>query len=430
MQAQPQSPVASNATCLLNNCLIRNLCVDSSGRLTYFTVGRPSEKMAQTVSRLRLHPGGKHAINMLQVRSRSLSSVAPSETYKYVDGVHVAINRKLIPPNFGHTLADEIVSVFRALEMWQQLDVSPLILLLNSVQSSSQYACLGSNTSMRLQHRLPRSVCFRNFIAGWSALHYWRWPDGTEFHRQKPAFYLLHFRDHVWRRYQISGAMERHPAHIVMISKNVSASVHAVYLENTVELGEHFASAFGARVTHAGWAGMPLRQQVELMADADVALSLPGADVINFVFMPTFSAIVVPYRVQSWAIAESSKLPGSNASGVWYDSHEINLWFAHVPHRFIVEYDPGQNPDNKYDPVSHGITLALDEAATHMRLALDYVALHGNATHRMSEWASESADARAIAQGCATYAERSRKFGPVKALAATCLPQADVAGTI
>lgn len=56
------------------------------------------------------------------------------------DGVHVAIDRLYIPykegvPNVGHTLGDEVVSVFRALDQWDLL-LQPVHVYLNDVRPS------------------------------------------------------------------------------------------------------------------------------------------------------------------------------------------------------------------------------------------------------------------------------------------------------
>lgn len=49
-------------------------------------------------------------------------------------------------------------------------------------------------------------------------------------------------------------------------------------------------------VGRATWKAMPMRKQVEVMANTDIAITLPGGDVINAAFLPTKAALIVPYR--------------------------------------------------------------------------------------------------------------------------------------
>lgn len=70
--------------------------------------------------------------------------------------------------------------------------------------------------------------------------------------------------------------------------------------------------------------------------------------------------------------------PPVNHSG-WEPSHEVNMWFAHVPHRFVVTYNPGADGRSAYDSATGGITLDPDVLLEHAKPALRYVATYGGA---------------------------------------------------
>jgi hypothetical protein len=61
------------------------------------------------------------------------------------------------------------------------------------------------------------------------------------------------------------------------------------------------------------------------MQHTDIALTLPGSDMMNCIFMPTKSAIISASRCNGGADCE-----GSN---------EINLWFGGMPNRHVLFYN-------------------------------------------------------------------------------------------
>ena len=168
--------IASSFECLVGNCYIRNLCVDDRGRYLYFQ-DWPHETTA--LNYLYLHPGARGSKGKtLQVEV--MNGTIDLEHFKMATGVHIAIDRLYIPykqgvPSPAHTLADEVVSIFRALDMWELL-TEPVHVYLNNVRHNSslhEYAtCMHGSlhnafgTSLRiplctdcphrgLQHSLP-----------------------------------------------------------------------------------------------------------------------------------------------------------------------------------------------------------------------------------------------------------------------------------
>ena len=86
------------------------------------------------------------------------------------------------------------------------------------------------------------------------------------------------------------------PARVAMLAKDTHSAKHKIHIGNLPTIAIHVRERLGVHTEIITWAGMPLKQQVELMARSDVTFSLGGSDTINTVFMPTCSAIVVAWR--------------------------------------------------------------------------------------------------------------------------------------
>ena len=132
-----REPIASSFECLVGNCYIRNLCVDDRGRYLYFQ-DWPHETTA--LNHLFLHPGARN-MHGSKLQVEVMNGTIDLERFKMATGVHIAIDRLYIPyvqglPNAGHTLADEVVSIFRALDMWELL-TEPVHVYLNNVRHNS-----------------------------------------------------------------------------------------------------------------------------------------------------------------------------------------------------------------------------------------------------------------------------------------------------
>ena len=132
-----REPIASSFECLVGNCYIRNLCVDDRGRYLYFQ-DWPHETTA--LDYLYLHPGARDGKGK-KLQVEVMNGTIDLERFKMATGVHIAIDRLYIPykqgvPSPAHTLADEVVSIFRALDMWELL-TEPVHVYLNNVRHNS-----------------------------------------------------------------------------------------------------------------------------------------------------------------------------------------------------------------------------------------------------------------------------------------------------
>lgn len=91
-------------------------------------------------------------------------------------------------------------------------------------------------------------------------------------------------------------------------------------------------------------------------------------------------------------------VPWRHMSG-WIDSHEVNMWFAHVPHRFVVTYNPGADGRSVHNASTGGTFLDAAVLLEHTRPALRYVASYGGATHDQQDASPTDPLARCVGEG-------------------------------
>jgi len=163
------------------------------------------------------------------------------------------------------------------------------------------------------------------------------------------------------------------PVRISIIQKNMSVADNRAFIDNGGALAAMLNSEFGAQVSEYGWQGMPIAEQVQRMAQCDIMISLPGGDVINAVFMPTHSAMIIPWRFL-------------NSTG-WDPSRELKWWFNLIPSRYIITYNPEYDHETTVDNATGAMKLGLSQMHSHVDEAVRHLAARGSILR--SEGASE-----------------------------------------
>ena len=134
-----------------------------------------------------MHPGGTThtADRMLHVQKRpGCIDLSEFQNGWHPETVHVLIDR-VFPNAPAHTLADEVVAVFRSLELWGQLELldAPrngsstnnnklIVWMRGGTKLTHPYETLARHVGVRDFSELPHSTCFRNVLVGWSALNF------------------------------------------------------------------------------------------------------------------------------------------------------------------------------------------------------------------------------------------------------------------
>jgi hypothetical protein len=154
------------------------------------------------------------------------------------------------------------------------------------------------------------------------------------------------------------------PVRISIIQKNMSVAYNSAFIDNGGALAAMLNSEFGAQISEYGWQGMPIAEQVQRMAQCDIMISLPGSDVINAVFMPTHSAMIIPWRFL-------------NSTG-WDPSRELKWWFNLIPRRYIITYNPKYDHETTVDNATGAMKLGLSQMHSHVDEAVRHLAARGS----------------------------------------------------
>ena len=124
--------------------------------------------------------------------------------------------------------------------------------------------------------------------------------------------------------YQYSGVFQPRsvPSKVViMLKKNGS---HMVNIQNLDEVeGSAMRSFPECEVVIACLEEYTLVEQVQLMSDTKVLISLPGSDIMNSIFMPDGSSLLIYCRY---------------VNGMKESSNEVRLWLQHLHHINVHQF--------------------------------------------------------------------------------------------
>ena len=110
---------------------------------------------------------------------------------------------------------------------------------------------------------------------------------------------------------------------VLFIEKDVLTARHVYSVGNLDELLNALRERTACTVERVKWAGMPLQSQVAAIYKKRIVVSLMGADLINCIFQPLRSGIIVPDQ----CIPETSICPSSR---------EVELWYSRLPSRLVT----------------------------------------------------------------------------------------------
>lgn len=342
-------------------CSFQNLCLSKTGRWNFFSgfshvADSTFDEVELSVSPQK--PGRRAEIEIISGHipdsfSTSVRSLAEMDLYH-------ARNR-------GHVLGDNVFALFQAAKL-SETPLKDVQMIVNHVTQANQMFKLVTFHEPILKSALPTDTCFSNVLLGFRGLGYVKNhrlsltdPDEPLPH-QKLVFrgkQLMDFRQVVLSHLEVrpETRSKGHKVHITIIEKDLHAAEHKSAISNVREISQAISSRYGEddiSLSVVCWEGMPLRDQVAHMSNTDVLLSLPGSDVMNAVFMPAISAMILPHRF---------------VSGNWEKSNEVRLWFKHIPERYIDEYMPqptGWNGEEVFP-------LDINQTLSHLDAAMWYI---------------------------------------------------------
>lgn len=230
--------------------------------------------------------------------------------------------------NCGHILADEVWTSYRLVlessnfRIFPQTSIGDVILDHFGGARCDEWF---KGISKRLVTLPTTSTdCYREVIFGTSGKSY---ADGYERVAQRylrSAKFnkdMLYFRKLYYRKARVSTHVRHVDKILIMVKKH---GMHMVNIANVDELIAAAGLEFPKHtVLKVSWSDYSIDQQVELLSQTKLLISLSGADVINGIFLPSGSYLMIYCRY---------------VNGVKESSNEKALWFNHLKYIQTIEF--------------------------------------------------------------------------------------------
>jgi hypothetical protein len=224
--------------------------------------------------------------------------------------------RHYVPGNWGHTLGDDVFPTFQAQELW---GIGPELGVVLYERSPSARLFRFLTTTDPLSAGPSFRKCFSRLISGWSHFGY------ASRKNVLPGASLNRFRDYVMDHLNVSWRAGPRTLTFTVLEKDMSAAEHRATIADAADFERRLLRLYpGAVVQRVRWSGVANKDQVQIMINTDVVISLPGSDIMNCIFLPPVSAMIIPHR---------------RVSGSWEGSNEIDIWFRFAPHVYIRQPD-------------------------------------------------------------------------------------------
>ena len=240
--------------------------------------------------------------------------------------------------NMGHLLADDIFPTFHLLHELALLDV-PLadVVFVLPAQFKQEVAARGivrDHFSLLTSNPVAffdRPTSFATFDGGKPArferlLFGWKYHGYAMMDRGNvvPSEAVVgEFRRRAVRVFGLEGRPPPPPraCSVLMVVKDANTALHLHTIANFDDVMRALREQTPCTVEQATWAGMPLASQVAAIVDKRIVIGLMGADLMNCIFQPLRSGIIVPEFCN-----EASCIT----------SREVTLWYAHFPSRKVI----------------------------------------------------------------------------------------------
>lgn len=211
-----------------------------------------------------------------------------------------AITNRFVPHNCGHQLGDVVMPIFRLLRVFGA-EATPLSdLYLNSRQRSTEcdhlLQPLFSNKLYTMKGMRERQ-CYNKLYIGTCGVSFMAEPDCTPSRRLDTMNEdFLAFREHIYRFAEVS--VPPIPDTIIVMRKKKGKNMANFHNLNDMVtfLRTTFPDYKTQVVSWSDYAGLSLTEPLTILSRAKVMISLPGADILNGIFMPTGSSLIVYCR--------------------------------------------------------------------------------------------------------------------------------------
>lgn len=220
----------------------------------------------------------------------------PPNPLSFNSGVRILVHHNG-NSNIGHVWGDILWPVFQMMTIWNKQDSSNLTFIINGHKiPQHNHLFSGHNHKNNVYHlqELQSSICFDEVLVGNNGMSY---SEGLS-----NARLLVEYRNFIYEHYGFpishSFPSTRVLPNVLIFHKKLELSGNKCAFGNLPEILNMFKIHFPTlNVTVISLFDHPsIRKQIELMINTDIVLSLPGSDVMNSLFLPDRSTLIVPCR--------------------------------------------------------------------------------------------------------------------------------------
>ena len=253
--------------------------------------------------------------------------------------------------NIGHVLGDDAFVIFTRLFSLGLGPASNVTVLLSEAADGPSLESLQRGPIIRelyhlvtdrplalMREGLSSPAAYARLIVGWDRLTYAIRGRSDDVVPLMPLPLVEAFRRRALAYAGLPLTLPAAPTlcDVLIVEKNASVAEHVYSINNAGALVAALREA-GCRAQATQWAGVAFRQQIALIAHRPIVVALPGSDVMNCIFQPTHSGMLLPHRCSDQGCE---------------DSNEVTLWFAKLPHRKVMQF-----PRDDINLVWHGTSL-------------------------------------------------------------------------
>jgi len=298
-----------------NTCVLADSCILSSGQVIVH--GLESRVIQEKLASFQLRSIRE---GTLPIKPSGLAHNARgfSKSAVFID--------RYVEKNCGHILGDEVWPIFRLILKHNRSlgrnDTLDLYIDRQKIARCDDYFIpLIKGRVFTFRNTSTLSVeqhCYRKLYFGTSGLSYVD-DDTTYLSSMQFSDDVRRFRDMFFHEFRIRESKIKKT--LVMQKKY---GEHLVAIENIDELKNAAATEFSdTQVQIISWDDYSVAEQIGLMAQTKFFISLPGADVMNAIFLPDDAILVVFCRY---------------FKGRMEHSNEIRLWYRFVRHLRVFEF--------------------------------------------------------------------------------------------
>jgi hypothetical protein len=358
----------------LRTCKFSNVCVNSD--LTLLLVG----EAAPDINLTRRADPHETPVRMASVAPES-DRVGIFLTGMWVWAEAYADN------NFGHTLGDEVFASWRMMRLWNLDHAAARANVITNRKGKRlmQYGSLLRSvdnvvTVAELRDRYSISsdvdLCFETLLLGNEMFGY-AYNGAVKVPNFKEDFAA--FREHSMAVLHVRSLPVPHKP-TVTLAQEGNKSDHPQRIVNLDAVADALRSRFpDAEVNVVCWEGMPLRNQIALMAKTDVFFSLPGSDLMNVAWMNKNSTMVVVCRAEGSTMCDKPDFNEGNEIRLWFrfTEHKIAYWCEEELFSKAIKCENGHF-------ISSMLSVDINEAVSRVGRALDEMQQHGIVKHSLS----------------------------------------------